>query len=494
MGYHYLDILLTMHVRNDREGLMAKGAHIKTFAALVCFGLIWACSSVVTNAAASIELGASWYASSVCGTMGAVLVGLALALNAERLFPLAERRRATAAAGVAGIVSTVLIILLAYHPGTIPTSLSIIALLLVAVAEAAFAYLTCAWFEIYARLDPLHSVLSLCIAHMLSALLGWVFIGLVGGPVAKSIVTAATLGICLAAYAWCRSHLDDALFSRGETTLPGWSFPTKPVMLVSMFALASYYVRCGVGDGAAAFPRLGVAFACICMFAVYWIHYERMNLNLVADLSLLMAIAALLMRFFTVAPIDLVSGVVGSCAYGIFYVFVNAMLCRLAYRYGVNPLLLFGSTYAAIKVANMVGRVCGDTAFACGQTAFLAGAAVLIVLLVAVFLASASPSSLLENWGLETNEGAGGSDGIGEPDQTSQRDALIAICSRLAARYGLTRREEEMLGLLAQNLSDADIQERLCVSRATVRTHIQHVYEKLGVHSKQEVVALVEAA
>jgi LuxR family maltose regulon positive regulatory protein len=50
----------------------------------------------------------------------------------------------------------------------------------------------------------------------------------------------------------------------------------------------------------------------------------------------------------------------------------------------------------------------------------------------------------------------------------------------------LTRREEQVLRLLATDMSAPQIAEQLGVSVTTVRTHIQHIYEKLGAHSRHE--------
>ncbi len=54
----------------------------------------------------------------------------------------------------------------------------------------------------------------------------------------------------------------------------------------------------------------------------------------------------------------------------------------------------------------------------------------------------------------------------------------------------LTPREREVLQLLADGLSGTGIAERLFLSPATVRNHIQHILAKLEVHSRVEAVAL----
>jgi DNA-binding NarL/FixJ family response regulator len=52
----------------------------------------------------------------------------------------------------------------------------------------------------------------------------------------------------------------------------------------------------------------------------------------------------------------------------------------------------------------------------------------------------------------------------------------------------LTRREEEILALLAQGYVAKEIAQKLLLSYATVRTHLHHIYEKLHVSSKTEAV------
>ena len=56
----------------------------------------------------------------------------------------------------------------------------------------------------------------------------------------------------------------------------------------------------------------------------------------------------------------------------------------------------------------------------------------------------------------------------------------------LAAR--LTRREREVIGLVAQGCADAEVGRRLGISRRTVGKHLENVFAKLGVHNRAEAV------
>ena len=64
---------------------------------------------------------------------------------------------------------------------------------------------------------------------------------------------------------------------------------------------------------------------------------------------------------------------------------------------------------------------------------------------------------------------------------------------RTGAPGGLTRREQEVAGLLAEGLSNKDIAARLVISQRTVETHVDHILGKLGMTSRGQVASWVAA-
>lgn len=87
--------------------------------------------------------------------------------------------------------------------------------------------------------------------------------------------------------------------------------------------------------------------------------------------------------------------------------------------------------------------------------------------------------------------------GLEAPSQVCQedgaRDSLLDnACMMLAAECGLSPRETEVLTYLAHGRSQPYIRETLVLSKNTVATHVKHIYQKLDIHSRQELIDLVE--
>ena len=80
----------------------------------------------------------------------------------------------------------------------------------------------------------------------------------------------------------------------------------------------------------------------------------------------------------------------------------------------------------------------------------------------------------------------------GENSRVEESPSLRARCDALQKRFGLTDRERDMVWYLAQGRSKSAISEELHLSENTVKGYTRGAYSKLCVHSKQELLDMLE--
>lgn len=74
-------------------------------------------------------------------------------------------------------------------------------------------------------------------------------------------------------------------------------------------------------------------------------------------------------------------------------------------------------------------------------------------------------------------------------DPAVQHHLVDAVASQPELPDGMTPREAEVLTLVAQGLTNGEIAARLFVSEATVKSHINHLFAKTGVHDRAQAVS-----
>ena len=78
-----------------------------------------------------------------------------------------------------------------------------------------------------------------------------------------------------------------------------------------------------------------------------------------------------------------------------------------------------------------------------------------------------------------------------EADQAASFLRELGVKGRTGPRDGavLSRREQEVLGLVVEGLSNSEIAERLFISGKTAGHHVSNILTKLGVRSRTEATA-----
>ena len=168
-------------------------------------------------------------------------------------------------------------------------------------------------------------------------------------------------------------------------------------------------------------------------------------------------------------------------------------------RRGVSALLVIGAGRFVVQLGMSLGELAGFVGM--GNMSLFGTLVIFLLVLSFVFLFSeretflGTKEQVDEAAGLEPGAAAdAGSEGLpsggvaaGEPSQP------VAPAGPLyPPEWNLTEREDEILGLWVTSHGLRSIGEMLGLSESTVKTHVRHIYEKCGVHSRAELIALLD--
>lgn len=155
---------------------------------------------------------------------------------------------------------------------------------------------------------------------------------------------------------------------------------------------------------------------------------------------------------------------------------------KLSMQAGFNPFLALGLSLVAYKASARIASILvGPAMDAIGLEGigFAAPCLIAIIILAAVYLYIFSEGDVRAL--IETDHAR------------TTKEANEVRCKALSKRAGLTPREEEVLVLYSQGKTARAIAEELFLSENTVSMYRRKIYTKLEVHSKQELLALLES-
>lgn len=273
----------------------------------------------------------------------------------------------------------------------------------------------------------------------------------------------------------------------GIKPLPGWSFPYRPVILMAVLACANSFIGGFVGSDSKLYSSMGAILVTGVVLCIALRKGGRFDTQTLWKVTLPLITAAALCLILEAPSLRTVSSVLSNGAFVMFIIFISVTLCSMSYRFGINPLWLFGFVFSARTLTSSLTVWLKDwlspwifTPF--GESVVLA---VIVLALTILFPFSLDMKGIGGTWGLHLTTKP-------EADTTQEPFQDLLMNSMIVARnYGLTPREEEILFYLAQDYTLARIGDQLCLATATVKTHTQHIYKKLDVHSKQELIELL---
>ncbi|MEE8715979.1 MAG: helix-turn-helix transcriptional regulator [Coriobacteriales bacterium] len=213
----------------------------------------------------------------------------------------------------------------------------------------------------------------------------------------------------------------------------------------------------------------------------------------VLPVCLLMVLLVPVCKGFATTPFE-----IGACALASTASF--SALMGVAFTEAIVAARLSGTRPDAVASVMVVLLAAADVLGVVSITFLGESGRVLCLVVEAIMLASVCVSYAMRARGVRALESA---DGEEADDRGSAGDgargggvrteeALTRRCAEIARESDLSRREEQVLRLLARGHSSRYVATELGISENTVRTHARHIYEKTGVASREELFSLVD--
>ena len=171
----------------------------------------------------------------------------------------------------------------------------------------------------------------------------------------------------------------------------------------------------------------------------------------------------------------------GCFIFSLVSILMMVLCIQLSQRHRVGLGIVYGFFAAGTYLAQILGGFLGQVVAGSDYPRQFQVIAIIVLLLWGL-----SVIGLLAMWRMRLIARTAAS------DEPATADPVATRCAALSHAHGLTPRETEVLELIGRGRDANAIAEILCLSRNTVRTHIQRLYADLNVHTRQELIDLLE--
>ena len=352
-----------------------------------------------------------------------------------------------------------------------------------------FAYVGLAWTCLYVSFGPVRAILYTCVAQICGELLTFALRGyeppyLYGALLALPLCALGCWLVCM------RRHVAvvtrDAVPAR-EGPATG-SLMWRPMLFLASFTFAYSALDSSVGI-LGGYPGKFL-YVALPLLVVLWLTLwpGKFSLSLLCKIMCPPMVCSLLLPLgFPDIPVAFSSTFVGLC-YNASQLVSTFVVARLAHDYRLSSAWLAGSVQSAQYLSRFAGDVSTRVAASAAGALPVSAAGGLPVSLLVTMAVVIAVTTLITMKGVNTGIGVinrvGGASG--EEDGAAAGNELLGSVLRIGELHGLTAREQEILYLLAQQKSVEDIAAETLIARGTVKAHIQHIYQKTGVHRRSE--------
>ncbi|WP_102373380.1 response regulator transcription factor [Raoultibacter massiliensis] len=236
--------------------------------------------------------------------------------------------------------------------------------------------------------------------------------------------------------------------SWGESAALSYEVPTSVIAVVLLFSLIVFFAKFGKGDVKSYSTFYAIAF----------------------PISTLLLLASLLLSDTSeLGSFDWILSFVYYCALAVFEVCSITALITISQVNGVSSASAILARFGVYGVAVTIGKM---VSFAVDATAVDGILGVVLMLYIGWNVVVLAKDQILD----------------------SRETALPvpeAISENIGDTFGLTKREREVLTHLIEGRTYEGIGRALFISASTVKTHVKHIYKKMGIQTRDEMINLI---
>ncbi len=222
------------------------------------------------------------------------------------------------------------------------------------------------------------------------------------------------------------------------------------------------------------------------ILGIAWFGLKR-KMDISTSFTLLFPIlaTALLLFSFIGENARIIVPYVGGVSFVVISMVVTIESVSDSIERNTNLTVVYGLNAGLLYCANQAGAVLTDIL---GKNLLLEGTSIIGVMFALLY----GCSIVLFFITRKSTHKNGARDGAGQ-DEMPEIDTVDIACRELIEQHGFSERQAEVLTYLAHGYDIPTIAKKLFLSENTVRTHAKKVYAALDVHSKQEIIELVNA-
>lgn len=430
---------------------------------------------------ASVEL-----ANFVALTVSTVVVGILAFLSPALAQKMAENHLLRATTTLAASTGTLLVLW-----GSSGDALLIIGACLVGLPEGFLLYLF-----VNRAIRQCHSAEDVVVLFSWALLIAAAlyltvaFLGTAAGYICAALPLLSLAGLATDAHKRSPQNTEGSDAETARTRLSFWGagqkLPWKLLLGLAVFGIAFGLMRISASSEsvevfqesylAHTLARAGTTVVALVLIGklkkAYWV------LSTLQLLAFTLGICSYWLPFESTAALTVAATTAG-------YTCLELMLWAVLFELFLETNVAFNTLYGIVR-----GLVSLATLVATGFSLFVMASMpeeivhmVLLFFLLAMILVSSllfGSRNVASLWGLERSAMA--------PETVNSEQ----VAQALSKRYGLTTREAEVMGLLMKGRNEPFISEALFISPSTTHSHVSHIYAKIGVHSRQELLSVID--